>query len=194
MAGTIRSTAASSGWSRDNVAGFMEDAMTVTRVVGRLVGLGCAALVVACSAAPRQRPVKLGEVEQGSGTLESVRRQLEGNWMLTDYEVLTAGKRPVVGQLTYDAFGNLSVLARIDRAGQAPEVIEYSGRAVIDVRAETLKLDGLTYKQRPTAATLQAAGLEEPRHYAFSDGVLTLSVLGADGKPTAHVVWKRRTN
>ena len=171
--------------------------MRVTRVVGRLVGIVCAAMVVGCSSAPRQRPVKMGEVEQGPGTLESVRRQLEGNWMLADYELLSgpnAGKQPVVGQLSYDAYGNLSVLARIDRAGQAPEVIEYSGRAVIDVRDETLKLDGIEYKRRPTAATLQAAGLEEPRHYVFSDGTLTLSVLGPDGKPTAHVVWKRRTN
>jgi hypothetical protein len=169
--------------------------MRVTPLVGRLVGIACVAVAVGCAAAPRQRPVKLGDVEQGPGTLETVRRQLEGNWMLADYELLAgpnAGKQPVVGQLTYDAYGNLSVVARIDRPGQAPEVIEYSGRAVIDVRAETLKLEGISYKQRPTAATLQAAGLEEPRHYMFSNGALTLSVLGADGKPTANVVWKRR--
>jgi len=170
--------------------------MRVTRVVEALVGITCVVLAVGCSAAPRQRPVKMGEVEQGPRTLESVRRQLEGNWMLTGYEVLSgpsAGKQPVVGQLTYDAYGNLSVLARIDRAGPTTaEVIEYSGRAVIDVRAETLKLEGIEYTRRPTVTTLQAAGLEEPRHYAFSEGTLTLSVIGPDGKPTAHVVWKRR--
>jgi hypothetical protein len=169
--------------------------MRLTHVVGTLVEIACVALLVGCAAAPRQRPVKLGDVEQGPGTLETVRRQLEGNWMLAEYELLSgpaAGKQPVVGQLTYDAYGNMSVLARIDRPGQAPEVIEYSGRAVIDVRAQTLKLEGIEYKRRPTEATLQAAGLEEPRHYAFTEGTLTLSVMGADAKPTARVVWKRR--
>lgn len=138
----------------------------------------------------------MGDVEQGPDTIESVRRQLEGNWMLTGFEVLTgpnAGKQPVVGQLTYDAYGNLSLLARIDRPGQAPEVIEYSGRAVIDVRAQTLRLDGIEYTRRPTAATLQAAGLEEPRRYLISPTTLTLSVVGPDGTPTARVSWTRRT-
>ena len=116
--------------------------------------------------------------------------------MLTGFEVLSgpnAGKQPVVGQLTYDAYGNLSMLARIDRPGEAPEVIEYSGRAVIDVRAQTLRLDGIEYKRRPTAATLQAAGLDEPRHYVISPTTLTLSVVGPDGTPTARVSWTRRT-
>lgn len=169
--------------------------MRARRFVGAVVACGCAVVIAACSATPRQRPVKLGEVEQGPGTLESVRRQLEGNWMLTGFEVLTgpnAGTLPVVGQLTYDAYGNLSAVARITRSGQAPEVIEYSGRAVIDVRAGTLRLDGIEYTRRPTEATLQAAGLEEPRRYAFAGPVLTLSVVGPDGTPTARVTWTRR--
>lgn len=95
--------------------------MGARRVVAAVVACACPAVLIACSAAPRQRPVKMGEVEQGPGTLESVRRQFEGNWMLTGFEVLsgpTAGKQPVVGQLTYDACGNLSVLARIDRTAR----------------------------------------------------------------------------
>jgi len=169
--------------------------MSARRVVGAVLACVCSAVLLGCSAAPRQRPVKMGDVEQGPGTLESVRRQLEGNWMLTGFEVLSgpnAGKQPVVGQLTYDAYGNLSMLARIDRPGQAPEVIEYSGRAVLDVRASTLRLDGIEYKRRPTEATLQAAGLEEPRRYAFTPTTLTLSVVGPDGTPTARVSWTRR--
>jgi hypothetical protein len=171
--------------------------MCVTRAVGRLVAIAGVVALVGCSAAPRQRPVKMGDVQEGPNTLESVRRQLEGNWMLTEFDVLSgpsAGKQPVVGQLTYDAYGNLSLLARIDRPGQTPEVIEYSGRAVVDVRAQTLKLDNIKYKHRPTAATLRAAALDEPRQYAFVDQSLTLSAIGADGKPTARVVYKRRVN
>ena len=52
-------------------------------------------LLAACPAGPRASPVKMGPVDTGAGSLESVRRQLQGSWDLVSLEVMAAGGTPV---------------------------------------------------------------------------------------------------
>src|SRR5262245_64257280 len=77
---------------------------------------GGLAATVACSAAPRQRPVEGGPVSTGTGTLTSARKFLEGRWTLESFEVRPPGKEPIVlkgqGTLSYDASGNLTMNIR----------------------------------------------------------------------------------
>ena len=72
-----------------------------------------APLLAACPSAPRVRPVKAGDVDTGPGSLESVRRQLQGTWELVGAVVFDAsGKatpRKAEGRLTYDEYGKLTI-------------------------------------------------------------------------------------
>ena len=44
-------------------------------------------LLAGCAPAPRARPVKMGDVDTGTNSLEATRRQLEGTWDLTALEI-----------------------------------------------------------------------------------------------------------
>src|SRR6478672_10386082 len=120
-----------------------------------LTPLTCALLltlpvVTGCQAAPRARPVKMGPVDTGAGSLESVRRQLQGSWDLVSLEVMAAGGTPVkvaaTGHLKYDEFGNLSIDGRVTEAstgGIDPNVLNMSGRAVIDPDKHMLRFQAV---------------------------------------------------
>ncbi len=59
---------------------------------------GVAALLVAataCAGAPRQKPLPMGRVESGPGTLAEARKFLEGRWALESFEVRPPGKAPI---------------------------------------------------------------------------------------------------
>ncbi len=74
--------------------------------------------VAGCAAAPRQRPIPVGPVDTGAGSLEAVRRQLSGTWELVSFEAFTgrgqSSRVPASGRLTYDEFGNLTVQGQLD--------------------------------------------------------------------------------
>ena len=112
-------------------------------MLGRLTQLTITVLLAlpiltACQAAPVGRPVKMGPVDTGAGSLESVRRQLQGSWELVTLEVMAPGgaptKVPATGHLKYDEYGNLTMDGRVTAAagGVDPNVLNMSGRAVID--------------------------------------------------------------
>ena len=44
-----------------------------------------------CAKTARERPVKMGDVDTGPGSLEAVRRQLEGSWELVSLAVVPQG-------------------------------------------------------------------------------------------------------
>jgi len=163
-------------------------------VLGVAVGF---AGFVACSAAPRQRPVKMGDVETGSGTLESTRRQLEGTWDLVSFETYPAPGKKVTQQatavLTYDAYGNMEINGRLVQPGQAAgaasPLLSYKGRVVVDVERRELRViaQGGDEKQLPAEAS---TGLV--RRYAVNGSDLTLSMIDAKGTTTATATWKKR--
>ena len=77
------------------------------------------------SSGPLNMPAKGSDVEAGAGSLEAVRRQLEGSWTLEWYDIYENGKRrrlPAGGDLVYDAYGNLTLHGELKQ----PQAIDRS--------------------------------------------------------------------
>jgi hypothetical protein len=156
------------------------------------IGLGAA-----CAPAARQRPIKVGTVETGAGSLEATRRQLEGTWELTGLETYPAGGEKVVHKatavLTYDAYGNLTIMGRIAEegatAGAGAPLLSFKGRAVIDPEKHQLRLMDA---QGPEKALPAEVSPDLLRRYEFEGDVLSLSTIDASGQPTATASWKKR--
>ena len=125
--------------------------------------IGCVThLLTACAASPRQRPVGMGAVATGPNTLEAVRKQLEGRWVLTSFNVTgTDGQQAAVdstGTLTWDAFGVLHVEYRISDTGQqslatlgVPKlnpVLSTTGRVVINPQQKQITYVGDDFEKR----------------------------------------------
>jgi hypothetical protein len=157
----------------------------------------------ACHAAPRQRPVAMGSVDTGSGSLAAARKYLEGRWTLLSFEVRPPGQSPIAlkgsGTLQYDEYGNLQMdvradqatVALLERAGVSTTngVVSTTGRTVLDLQAKTLtyQLEG----QPPPAAATGPLALSRPRHWQIAGNVLTLTTLGDDGRPLAVGRWMK---
>ena len=141
------------------------------------------ALLAGCAKAPRERPVKMGDVDTGAGSLESVRRQLQGTWELVSLAVVPpTGGAPVPlaarGTLVYDEFGNLSVDAHTNdpnapQAAQTAGLLSFKGRAVIDTAKSELKLMDVTGSVDPNTVI----ATERRRRFAFEGDLLKLSSL-----------------
>jgi hypothetical protein len=162
----------------------------------------CSALLVivltaACAPAPRQRPIKLGDVETGPGSLEHVRRQFAGTWQLVSLDLRSAqGETHSVkgtGSLTYDEYGNLKVLGEIREpvADLEPGVLRYEGRAVIDPVKGQLRLLDLKGSGAGGDAAASLVAPSSIRHYRFEGPLLHISIVNERGEPTATTVWKR---
>jgi hypothetical protein len=168
---------------------------------------GLAALLAAataCASAPRQRPVEMGPVATGPGTVESARKFLQGRWALESFEVRPSGAAPIAvngsGVLTYDDFGNMRIEIRTDTAtsdllraaGIAIQdgVISSDGRTVIDVPNKTL-----TYFVEGQRSSLASGGgplaPNRPRHWEVTADTLTLTTNDDRGAPYAISRWKR---
>jgi hypothetical protein len=141
----------------------------------------------------------MGPVDTGPGSLESVRRQLEGTWELLSAEAVDptgkATPRKAVGRLTYDAYGNLNISAKLEDTGAAPTsvsgLLSYSGRAVIDPPKSRLVL--MDVKSRlPSGEPLPAeVSADKVRYYALEGDVLSLTVKDSAGVTTAKTTWRK---
>jgi hypothetical protein len=162
----------------------------------------CSALLVivlsaACAAAPRQRPIKLGDVDTGPGSLEQVRRQFAGTWELVSLDLHSAkGETQRVkgsGSLTYDEYGNLKVLGQVREpvADLEPGVLKYEGRAVIDPVKSQLRLLDLKGSGAGGDAASSLVAPSSIRQYRFEGPLLHISIVNERGEPTATTIWKR---
>ena len=161
------------------------------------------ALVMAsgCAGSPeRGRPIPLGPVESGPNSLESVRRQFEGQWDLVSAESYSPTGQAVAikgkGRLTYDAYGNLTVDGRFDegqeqRDGSIARLLSYKGRAVIDVVASRLVLQDMEKRVESGADAPEGMSTANVRYYAFEGDLLTLTIKDASGRTTAKTTWRR---
>jgi hypothetical protein len=154
-------------------------------------------ITAGCAAAPLERPMKVGTVDTGPGSLEQVRRQFAGTWELVSYDVYSAGgqlKRVRgAGTLTYDEYGNLTIKAEVHDTieGVEPGLLQYAGRAVIDpVKSELRLLDMTGDGTRPTSELVAPSAI---RHYRFDGPTLHISVVNERGEPKAVAAWKRVT-
>lgn len=169
----------------------------------RIVLLMCV-LAAACTAAPRVRPVKGGDVDTGLGSLTEARKYLEGHWTLLSFEVIPTGGAsiPVPGQgsLVYDAYGNLTInikvedatIRTLDAAGVSLRqgTMSSSGRTAVDLQNKTLTY--ILDKATTQAAAGGPLALSLPRHWEVRGDVLTLSTVGADGKPLTIGRWQKQ--
>jgi hypothetical protein len=166
----------------------------------RLIAVGIAAATFACHAAPRQRPVKMGPVDTGAGTLTAARKYLEGRWVLESFEVYPPGQPPLVvkgsGVLTYDEFSNLRMEIRADPDSTdklrqlgvdvGDGTITTDGRATVDLQNKTL-----TYAMGGQPPGTGPLAMTRPRHYQVDNGVLTLTTQDENGKPLSMGRWRK---
>ncbi len=156
---------------------------------------------LACQAQPRQRPLDVGPVASGPGTIEFERRRLEGTWRMDRFEVIdSAGASRVVKAeaiLTYDEYGNLTVRGKLlepmpsANAVEYP-MLEYAGPIVLDPTRKQFRL-GAVKVASPVDPTLE--GSIDPafvRHYELSDTTLKISYLNPAGSTTAIASFTRR--
>ena len=162
------------------------------------------AVASACAAAPLEKPLEMGPVKTGPGTVESARKFLQGRWALESFEVRPPGGTPIAlkgsGVLNYDDFGNLRMEIRADEASSdllraagitiRDGVISTDGRTVIDVPNRTLTyfLEG-----QPSSLTKGGGPLapNRPRHWEVTADTLTLTTRDDSGAPYAISRWKR---
>lgn len=156
--------------------------------------------VVGCATSrPRQRPVEGGAVDAGAGSLEAVRRQLEGRWALVSAEVVSAsGARQAVkatAVLSYDAYGNLSLTGAYDDPAATAEqtaALNFTGRAVIDTQRQVLRLLDLKQSEGDLASLPPEMVARRERAYAFEGDQLRLTVKDSAGRVTAVNTWRRQ--
>ena len=177
--------------------------MMLRAVLKRSVVALVLASAVGCASAPRQRPVKGGDVDQGPESITAARKFLQGRWTLESFEVFPPGKAAITlkgsGTLDYDDFGNLRMEIRADEqsadllraAGveMRDGTISSDGRAAVDLQNRTLTYilpgqTGMTPTPGPLAPT-------RPRHWEVKDDLLVLSTRDEAGKTLSTGRWTR---
>jgi hypothetical protein len=167
----------------------------VAMAVVVLAGLGAA-----CGGGPRQRPVKMGPVDEGPGTLAAARKYLEGRWSLESFDVYPPGRAPITlkgaGTLSYDSFGNLNIEIRADPASAdllraagidtRDGVISSDGRTAIDMPNRTL-----TYVVPSQSGSTGPLALSRPRHWDVQGDLLTLTTKDDAGKTASVGRWRK---
>lgn len=172
------------------------------RTICIAVCIGAASGAIADGAPPQIRE-KAGPTNTGPGSLAAARKFLEGRWSLLSFEVFPPGKPAIqvkgAGTLTYDAFGNLQIEIRVDKAtGSQLEQqgipitdgrLSISGRTAVDMQRKVLTyfLEG----QPPLGAPSNPLALNRPRHWQVDGNILTLTTNGDDGKPVSVGRWEK---
>jgi hypothetical protein len=175
--------------------------------------IGCLVITgISCAQSqPRQRPLKTEPIAEGPGTMESVRKALQGSWSLVSLTVTDANGRshPVdaTGQLTFDGFGNMNVEYRISDAGAKQlatigvklktTVLSTEGNVAIDPQKSSITYVGEDFMKKMMDADLAAQRanpftLERTRFYNLgADGMLTLATRYDSGAEAAKALWKK---
>ena len=173
----------------------------MTQTLTRALTAAVLVAAAACGPAPRQKPVLMGPVDQGAGSLVEARKYLEGRWNLESFEVYPPGKPPIAlkgaGTLNYDQFGNLRMEIRADQSSS--DILRAAG---IDIRDGTISSDGRTVVDLPNKTLTyvvegqpKAGGgplaASRPRHWQVDGDLLTLTTQDDAGKPLSIGKWRR---
>jgi hypothetical protein len=149
-----------------------------------------------CAAAPIDKPLKIGPIASGPESLEATRRALEGTWTLASAEIVDdKGAHRTVkasGQLTYDAFGNMSVHGTVEDATLREKlVLEYQGRIVIDPTRHQFYPQELESAKPVDPDEIARIAPDKVRHYELTATTLAVTYADKAGKTTAVIRWKR---
>ena len=149
-----------------------------------------------CAATPRQRPIEMGPVDVGPGSLEATRRALEGTWTLVTLEVIdkAGARRPIKagGQLTYDAFGNMTIRGVVeDKALFETLVLDYEGRIVIDPVKKEFRAAALTSDRPADPSQIGPVSPDKVRRYELTADTFVVTYVDASTGPTAVATWTR---
>lgn len=154
-----------------------------------------------CAGGPRQRPIPIGPVETGEGSLAAVRKELQGSWVLTSLEVVDASgaRNPVKanGALSFDAYSNLVISARIDDPRLEKALpLDFTGRIVINPDKRLFypaDVEGAPGQEVDPKA-LGPVSSDKIRQYTITGDTLVVTYLDAAGKPTAVTTWRRTSS
>lgn len=140
--------------------------------------------------------MKMGPVDAGPESIESVRRQLQGTWALMALDVFSpAGEKLAVeaaGQLQYDEFGNMSIRGNITGGTQVDSsVLNLSGRVVIDPVTHTLRIQSVTAETLDDKRLDPQLDARHIRHYELTGDLLKMTIKAADGSTTAATTWRK---
>ena len=158
------------------------------------------AICVSCQAQPRQRPLDIGPVTSGEGTVEFERRRLQGTWQLDRFEVVdSSGNNWVVkaqANLTYDEYGNLRVEGKLleplpGQKALAHPLLGYNGAIVIDPDRHQFRLMDTQSVGKIDPALGGAIATSNLRRYELTPNTLKIWYLAPDGKPTAVASFSR---
>jgi hypothetical protein len=172
---------------------------TSIRVICLLLGaLVAVTALTACQARARVRPIEAGPAATGPGSTQWVRQQLEGTWTLVSLEMAGADGQlrptPAAATLTYDAYGNLAVKGTISdpaAASTAGNVLDFTGRAVIDSQRSELRLLDVNQSEGDFATLAPELAAARVRAYEFSGPTMTLRTKNAKGEVRAVIVWRK---
>lgn len=169
------------------------------RAIGLALAIGVAALVPAtgCVQPNKVRNERLGLANTGPGSVTATRKALEGTWTLQSLEMFDEQgvKRTVKasGQLSYDAYSNMTVRGVIEDPASAPAplVLDYQGRIFIDpVKHEFYPADLKTDRPLEPSQTTAIAP-DKIRRYELAADTFVVTYLDAQAKTTAVAHWKR---
>ena len=174
------------------------------------------AIVIAsagCAASSRQRPVDVGDVNTGAGSLAATRKQFEGSWKLVSLSINSPDGRKseldATGTLTSDAFGVLAIEYRLSEQGlkamaalgiKSPNpVISTTGQAVFNPQQHSVTYTSEDFEARSAgfdpklaAARANPFALERVRYYTFEgDGTLRLATKYDSGSEAIVSRWQR---
>jgi len=169
----------------------------------RTAAILAALATTACAAKPIEKPMGLGTVGTGAGSLTAARQYLEGRWSLVSFQIFPAGQQPIKldgnGTLSYDEFGNMDIEIRVEqataqtleRAGVTTDqgVISTKGRTAVDMQAHTLTY--ILAGQPTLVAPTGPLALNLPRHWVVDGNVLTLTTKAADGRTLSEGKWQK---
>jgi len=172
-----------------------------------------ACVLTLCAAAlPRASQDKKQKPPPAAGTMEAVRRQLEGRWNLLSLTMHAADGRSGMidakGTLVADGFGAMTVTYMMSEAGLEtlkglgivspnPEIAT-SGKVVIDTQQHRITYVGEDFNKKlldPDLAKRRANpfALERTRYYAFEpSGELVLTTRYDNGKDANVSRWKKQ--
>jgi hypothetical protein len=152
--------------------------------------------VFGCTAAPRVRPVKMGDVDTGAESMEAVRRQLKGTWQLVSLETASPSGQMVPaqasGQLTFDDYGNLAMKGTITGSSNVdPSALNLTGRVAIDPVTKTFRVGGVSAASADDRRVDPKIDPANVRYYAFEGELLKTTIKNASGATTATATWKK---